>query len=115
MNTIIKILITAVTAFGLTKVLPGVYIDSFTTALIFAIVLAVLNAIVKPIFQLIGFPITVVTFGFFSLVINTVVILIADYFVDGMDIDGFWWAFVFSIALYLITSLLNGIFASDDN
>ncbi|MGZ5273643.1 MAG: phage holin family protein, partial [Kaistella sp.] len=54
------------------------------------------------------------TLGLFSLVINALVVLIADYFIDGMTIDGFWWAFIFSIALSLITSLLSGIFTSAD-
>ncbi len=114
MNLIIKLLITAAVAFGLTKVLPGVHLNDFTSAFIFAIVLGLLNVFVKPIFKIIGFPLTVITLGLFSLVINAVTVLIADYFIDGMNVDGFWWAFIFSIALSIITSLLEGIFTSDD-
>lgn len=114
MNLIIKLLITAAVAFGLTKVLPGVHLNDFTSAIIFAIVLGLLNVFVKPIFKIIGFPLTVITLGLFSLVINAVTVLIADYFIDGMNVDGFWWAFIFSIALSIITSLLEGIFTSDD-
>lgn len=112
MNLIIRLLVTAVVAFFLTKVLSGVHIDGFSTALVFAIVLGVLNLIVTPILKILGLPLTILTLGLFSLVINALVILIADYFIDGMQVDGFWWAFIFSIALSLITSLLSGIFTS---
>lgn len=112
---IIRLLVTAVVAFFLTKVLTGVHIDSFSSALVFAIVLGVLNIIVKPILKILGLPLTILTLGFFSLVINAVVILIADYFIDGMKVAGFWWAFIFSIALSVITSLLNGIFTDSED
>lgn len=115
MNLIIRLLITAVVAFFLQKLLSGVHIENFSTALIFAIVLGVFNVILKPILQLFGLPLTILTLGLFSLVINAIVVLAADYFVDGMKIDGFGWAFIFSIALSVITSLLNGIFTSSEN
>ncbi len=115
MNLIIRLLVTAVVAFFLTKVLSGVHIDGFSTAIVFAIVLGVLNLIVTPILKILGLPLTILTLGLFSLVINALVILIADYFIDGMQVDGFWWAFIFSIALSLITSLLSGIFTSSSD
>ena len=114
MNLIIRLLVTAVVAFFLTKILSGVHFDGFSTAIVFAIVLGILNLIVSPILKILGLPLTIITLGLFSLVINAPVILIADYFIDGMTIDGFWWAFIFSIALSLLTSLLNGIFTSSE-
>ena len=114
MNLIIRLLVTAVVAFFLTKILSGVHFDGFSTAIVFAIVLGILNLIVSPVLKILGLPLTIITLGLFSLVINAWVILIADYFIDGMTIDGFWWAFIFSIALSLITSLVNGIFTSSD-
>ena len=114
MNLIIRLLVTAVVAFFLTTILSGVHFDGFSTAIVFAIVLGILNLIVSPVLKILGLPLTIITLGLFSLVINALVILIADYFIDGMTIDGFWWAFIFSIALSLITSLVNGIFTSSD-
>lgn len=114
MNFIIRLLITAIVAYLLTKILPGVHFEGFSTAIIFAIVLGVLNVIVKPILSLFGLPLTIITLGFFALVINALIILLADYFIDSMVIDGFWWAFIFSILLSIITSLANSIFSDGD-
>lgn len=114
MNLIIRLLITAIVAYLLTKILPGVHFDGFSTAIIFAIVLGVLNIIVKPILSLFGLPLTIITLGFFALVINALIVLIADYFIDSMHVDGFWWAFLFSILLSIITSLANSVFSDGD-
>lgn len=115
MNTIIKLIITAVAAFGISKLLnPHVEITDFTSALIFAVVLGLLNLIVKPIISLFSLPITILTLGLFSLVINAIIVLIADYFIDGINIDGFLWALIFSVLLSIVTSILEKIFISKE-
>ncbi len=114
MNLIIELLVTAVVAYFLSYILTGIRFDGFTSAIIFAIVLGLLNLIVTPILKILGLPLTIITLGLFSLVINAIVILIAESAISGMTVDNFWWAFIFSIALSLITSLLNGIFTSKD-
>lgn len=114
MNLIIRLLITAVVAFLLTKILPGVEFAGFGTAIIFAVVLGLLNLFVKPILSLFGLPLTIITLGFFALVINAIIVLVADYFIDSMEVNGFWWAFIFSILLSIITSLANSMFADKD-
>ena len=114
MNMLIRLLITALVAYLLPYVLKGIHVDGFSTALIFAIVLGVLNLIVTPILKILGLPLTILTLGLFSLVINAAVVLLADHFIDGMTIDGFWWAFIFSIALSLVTSLANSMFSDGD-
>jgi putative membrane protein len=73
---------------------------------VLAIVLAILNAIVKPILVFITFPITVVTLGLFLFVINALIILLADKFIRGFNVDGFWWALLFSLLLSIVTSVL---------
>ncbi|MFC6268844.1 phage holin family protein [Frigoriflavimonas asaccharolytica] len=114
MKTILKLLVTAGVAFGLTKILTGVHIDNFMTAIVFALVLGLLNFFVKPVLKIIGLPFTIITLGLFTFVINAAIILIAAHFIDEMSVDGFFWALIFSIALSLISSLINGIFLSDD-
>ncbi|KFF03131.1 phage holin family protein [Chryseobacterium luteum] len=114
MNLIIRLFVTAIVAYLLTKVLPGVHFEGFSSAIIFAIVLGVLNIFVKPILGLLGLPLTIITLGLFALVINAVIILIADYFIDSMVVDGFWWALIFSLLLSFVTSLANSMFSDGD-
>jgi putative membrane protein len=107
MNFIIRLIITGAVAFGLTSFLPGIHIDSFWTAIILALVLAILNGIVKPILVILTLPITILTFGLFLFVINAVIILIAGNFIHGFRVDGFWWALLFSLLLSFISSILR--------
>lgn len=108
MRFIINILITAVAVYVLTKLLhPHVTINSMTTAIIFALVLAILNFIVKPLLVILTLPLSIITFGLFLLVVNVIIIMLADKFVQGIKIDGFLWAFIFSLLLSVITAFLN--------
>lgn len=107
MNFIIRLIITGAVAFGLTSFLPGIHIDSFWTAIILALVLAILNSIVKPILVILTLPITILTFGLFLFVINALIILIAGNFIHGFKVDGFWWALLFSLLLSIISSILR--------
>ena len=101
-----RIIVTSVIAFGLSKVLGGIHVADFWTAIALAVVLAVLNAVVKPVFIILTFPITLLTFGLFLFVINAGIILLADKLLDGFRVDGFWWALLFSLLLSVVTSLL---------
>ena len=85
----------------------GVHIDHYGYALIIVVVLAIANAIVKPILILFTIPITVVTLGLFLLVINAGIILLVDYFVPGFEVDGFWWALGFSLILSIFNSMIT--------
>lgn len=106
MKTLVKLILTALAVILLGYLLPGASVTSFMTALIVAVVIALLRLIVKPILVILTLPITVLTFGIFLLVINAVIILLADYFVSGFAVDGFWWALIFSLLLSLFQSLL---------
>ena len=114
MNLLIRLFITAIVSFLLTKILPGVHFDGFSGAVIFAIVLGVLNLIVKPILSLFGLPLTIITLGLFALVINAIIVMLASKFVNGMTVDGFLSAFIFSILLSICTSLANSMFTDND-
>lgn len=114
MNLLIKLLITTVLVVVISKFLPGISIASYQSAFIVAIVLALLNAFLKPILIFLTIPATIFTLGLFLLVINAVIIMIGDYFVDGFSVSGFWTAFLFSIILSVCQSILNGIFIEKD-
>lgn len=110
MRWIVNILITAVAVYLLSLLLkPHIVINSFTTAIIFALVLAVLNVLVKPIITLLTLPLTMITLGLFLLVINVIIVLLADKFVSGIKIDGFLWAFIFGLLLSVVSAVLNNL------
>ena len=106
---ILKILFTAVVILGSAKLLPGVNIDTYWTAIVVALVLAVLNAFIRPILIFLTLPATLITFGLFLFIINAGIILLDAYFVHGFRINGFWWALVFSILLSVILSFFDGL------
>lgn len=114
MNFIIRLLITAVVAYGLAMVLSGVHIPKFTDAIIFVLLLAVLNMLIKPLLVLFTLPITVVTLGLFLFVINAIIILVADKFMDGVVVDGFWWALLFSLLLSMVSSFVQSLLGKKD-
>jgi putative membrane protein len=115
-NFIVSVLISTIAVLLTGWLLPEsmVHVDGFTTGLIVAIVLAFLNATVKPILTILTIPATVFTLGLFLLVINAVIIKIADYFIDGFVIHGFWSAVIFSIVLTLVNSILAAIRRRDE-
>ncbi|MGV9004977.1 phage holin family protein [Flavobacterium sp.] len=106
MKLLVRILITAILVMLISYVLKGVIIDEFTTAVTVAIVLALLNFLVKPLIVLFPLPITILTLGLFLLVINACIILLCSHFVNGFEVTSFWIAMVFSIILSLSQSLL---------
>ncbi|WP_395043959.1 phage holin family protein [Flavobacterium sp.] len=106
MKLLLRILITALLVMAIAYLMKGVVVDQFTTALIVAIVLALLNFFVKPILVLFTFPITIITLGLFLLVINAIIILLCDHFVDGFNVSSFWTALFFSIVLSISQSLV---------
>ncbi len=107
MRIILKILLSALAVLILARVLPGVGVDSYTTAVIVAIVLSLLNLIVKPLLILLTLPVTILTLGLFLLIINASIILIADALVGGFDVANIWWALLFSLLLSLLQSIFN--------
>jgi putative membrane protein len=110
MKFFIRLLITAAVAYGLSLILtPHVRIDSYITALLFSLVLAFLNAILKPILVILTLPITVVTLGIFLLVINVLMILLADKMVKGIYIQSFLWAFIFGLLLSVLSSVFTNV------
>jgi putative membrane protein len=109
MNFFYKILITTVNVFILAAILPGVEIvnNNIFTAVVVAVVLAILDAIVKPLLILLTLPATILTLGLFLFVINACIILIDAHFVHGFKVAGFWYAMLFSMLLSFFNSFVH--------
>ncbi|MDO9037662.1 MAG: phage holin family protein [Lutibacter sp.] len=106
MNLILKIVLTAVAVLVIAHFLPGVSVVNFTSSVIVAIVLALLRVTIKPILIILTLPVTIVTLGLFLLVINALIILLADNLIDGFQVTGFWIALLFSLILSVFESIL---------
>lgn len=114
MKFITNIIVTTLAVIITAWLLPGVKVDSVMTAILVAVVLAFLNAVVKPILTILTIPITFFTLGLFLLVINAFMIILAEKLIHGFQVDGFLKALLFSLILSLTTSILNMIAGNSD-
>jgi len=106
---LIRIIISSLAIMITAWLLPGVHVEDYLTGILVALVLALLNAFLKPLLVIFTLPATLFTFGLFLFVINAVIILIADKLVNGLSVGGFWWAMLFSVVLTLVTSILQSL------
>jgi putative membrane protein len=87
---------------------PGVFVNTITTAAIASLVIGLVNAIVKPILIILTLPVTILTLGLFLLVVNGISLSLASYFTPGFTVTGFWPAVIGAIVLSLVSSLIGG-------
>ncbi|HEY9812347.1 MAG TPA: phage holin family protein [Candidatus Sericytochromatia bacterium] len=104
-------LLTAISLLITAYFVPGFAVRSFVAAMIAAIMLGLVNAVVKPILVLLTLPLTIVSLGLFLFVINAITIWLAGAITPGFDVAGFLPALLGSIVLTVVTSLLNFFFA----
>lgn len=109
MSLLLKWLLSAIAVMITAYILPGVTVESFWAALIVAVILALFNAVLKPILIILTIPITIVTFGLFLLVINAIIILMTDAMIAGFMVSNFWWALAFSLIMAVLGSLFDDI------
>ena len=107
MNFLFKIVLTAVAAFIAARLLPGVTVSDAKTAILVALVLALLNTFLKPLLIALTIPITIITLGLFLLVINILIVFLAARIVFGFEVHGWIAALLFSLIVSLITYLLE--------
>ena len=106
MNLLGKLLLKSVGVLLAAYLLPGVSVASFWSALVLAIVLSVLNTVIKPILIVLTIPVTIVSLGLFLFVINALMVLLADSMISGFYVNGFWWGLLFSLILSVINWVL---------
>lgn len=106
MNILVRLLVNAAVVYGLAYLLKGIHINSYWTALGFSIVLALVNFFIKPLLIVFTIPLTILTLGLFLFVINALMVLLAAKLVNGITIDGFWWALLFGFLISIVSSLL---------
>lgn len=95
-------------AIGITAyILPGITVAGIVPALVLAVVLAIINTFIKPVLSILTLPLSIVTLGLFSLVLNTLLIMLAAAVVPGVTVAGFFSALLFGIVLALVSAVLK--------
>ncbi len=102
-------IVNALALLALPWVLPSIQVAGFGTALLVAVILGLINTLLRPLLILLTLPVTLLTLGLFIFVINAVLFQLAGTLVDGFQVGGFWSALFGSIAYSLISWLLSAI------
>jgi putative membrane protein len=110
MKLIIKIGLTTLAVVAIASILKGISVADYTVALLVAIVLGLLNNLLRPVLILLTIPVTILTLGLFLFVINAGMVLLCDRLVDGFTVTNFWWALAFSLLLSIAQSILYSAF-----
>ncbi|MDF2157751.1 phage holin family protein [Algoriphagus sp. CAU 1675] len=108
---LVKIILGGISVLIAEFFLPGVHVSGWLTGFLLAGLLILINLTIKPIMIILTFPLTILTLGLFLLVINALAIMLADEIIPGFEVDGFWWALLFSVVL----SIVNGLFGNKLN
>lgn len=110
LNWFVSALAIVITAYLINRFsINAVVVASIWSALVAALVLGIINTLVKPVVLLLSLPITILTLGLFALVINAVAVLFVSWLVPGFQIAGFWVAVIFSLVLSIISWSLHKI------
>lgn len=107
MTIIMRVLFNALGLLLIANLIPGIIVSNFYAALIAAIILGVFNAILKPILLILTLPITILTLGLFSLVINATLFLFAASFIEGFEVESFWYALLGSLLMSIVSTIGN--------
>ena len=113
MKLILRWIINALALLAATQIVTGFHVDTFYAALIAAAIIGLLNAIVRPILVLLTLPITILTLGLFTFVINAAIIWFTSSFVDGFEVHGFLPALFVAIILWAVSTVTNWFLKHD--
>lgn len=107
MGLLISLILNTLALIITAYIVPGFQVDSFTSALLAAIVLGIINTFIKPILVFLTLPLTVVTLGLFIFVVNAIVLRLTTFFVPGFMVDGWMAAILGAIVLSLASTILS--------
>jgi len=109
---LLRVLVNAFAVMAVAYFVPGVTVRNFWVALLAALVIGLINAFVRPVLLILSLPITILSLGLFTLIINALMFWLASKFVPGFDVQGFGAAFWGSIIFWLVSWLTNGLLAA---
>lgn len=109
MQLLIALIANTLSLLATASVVPGIKLEGIQAAILAAIILGVLNTFIKPILSIITFPLTILTLGLFSFVLNALILSLASFFVPGFTISGFWPAVFGAIVLSVISTIISSV------
>ncbi|MFO0774671.1 MAG: phage holin family protein [Nitrospiraceae bacterium] len=104
---LLRLLVTGIAVFLAIEIVPGIVVHSWEAGLAAVIVLAILNAVVRPLLYLVSLPIIVLTFGLFMVIINAILLKVAAALVQGFVVTGWWPAIGGAVVVSLVTTILG--------
>ncbi|MFQ4137358.1 phage holin family protein [Nodosilinea sp. PGN35] len=107
---LLSILATALSLLLVDAIFPGVVLANFPAAMVAAVVIGIVNGIIKPVLFILSLPITILTLGLFSLVVNGLCFWLASLVTPGFAVQGFWAFIVGPIVLSVVSTALNNFF-----
>lgn len=107
MGFLIRLVVNAIALIAVAYLVPGVHVSGFGGALIAALILGIVNAILRPVLVILSLPLEILTLGLFTLVINALLFWLVGKFGVGLTVDGFGPAFVGAIVLAIVSWLLS--------
>lgn len=107
MKLILRWIINALALLLITEMLIGFSVDTFYHALIAALILGLINAIIRPVLLILTLPVNVLTLGLFTFVVNAFMILLMGTMVKGVEIEGFWTALAAAVILWAVSVITN--------
>lgn len=109
MHILLAIIINTIAVLFTAYILPGIHLAGFWTSVFVAIVLGIVNAILRPIIFILTLPINILTLGLFSFVIMGLLVYLVSAIVPGFKVDNFGWAILFALIVAIINWILWSI------
>lgn len=112
-HVLARFLLNACAVMATAYVVPGISVDNFWSAMVTALVIGIINALIRPLVVLLTLPINIVTLGLFTFVINGFLFWLASTVVKGFDVRGFWAACLGAIVFWLVSWFTNALLIRD--
>lgn len=109
MRILLVWLINSLALIAVAYLMPSITVSSFTAALVAALILGLINAVIRPVLILLTLPVTVITLGLFILVLNGLLFWFVGSFIEGFVVQGFWAGFIGSILFSIVSWLLSAL------
>lgn len=109
----IRFVITGVAVLAAAEIVPGIHIDGVPAGAATVIVLALLNAVIRPILYLFSFPVIMFTLGLFMVVINAILLHLTAWLVTGFTVEGFWPSVWAALLISVVSTVLNFLISEE--